>query len=75
MQWQTWIISSAQFINVISCFNATVDAVSLGNGSEDDNVIGKEALQFISDGLESKVISVLQDLLSSSHPDQMVRII
>lgn len=32
----------------------------------------QEALKLISDGLESKLISVLEDLLSSTPPEQMV---
>lgn len=56
-------------------YNATLDAVSLENGSKDGNNIGEEALGLISDGLESKIISVLQDLLASSHPEQMVCLI
>ncbi|KAF3434642.1 hypothetical protein FNV43_RR21727 [Rhamnella rubrinervis] len=46
-------------------------ALSLGNGSKDDNDIGEEAVKLITDGLETKMISVLQNLLSSSHPDRM----
>ncbi|XP_062082237.1 uncharacterized protein LOC133788686 isoform X2 [Humulus lupulus] len=46
-------------------------ALSLGNGSPKDADIWKEALNLISDGLEGKLLSVLQELLSSSHPDQM----
>ncbi|XP_015893450.3 uncharacterized protein LOC107427578 [Ziziphus jujuba] len=48
-----------------------IHALSLENGSKDGNNIGEEALGLISEGLESKIISVLQDLLASSHPDQM----
>ncbi|XP_062075416.1 uncharacterized protein LOC133779473 [Humulus lupulus] len=44
-------------------------ALSLGNGSQRDVDIRKEALNLISDGLEGKLLSVLQELLSSSHPD------
>ncbi|GMY05519.1 nucleoporin like [Fagus crenata] len=38
---------------------------------KDGQIIREEALKLISDGLERKSISVLEDLLSSSHPEQM----
>ncbi|PON83420.1 hypothetical protein TorRG33x02_208350 [Trema orientale] len=46
-------------------------ALSLGNGSRKDAGLWEVASKLISDGLEGKLISVLQELLSSSHPDQM----
>ncbi|KAK9287536.1 hypothetical protein L1049_015957 [Liquidambar formosana] len=46
-------------------------ALYVGAGSKEGNVIREEALKLISDGLESKLLSVLQDLLSSSHPEHM----
>ncbi|EXB39261.1 hypothetical protein L484_024956 [Morus notabilis] len=46
-------------------------ALSLGNGSKKDADIWEEASKLFSDGLEGKLISVIEDLLSSSHPDQM----
>uniref|UniRef100_A0A803NF80 Nucleoporin NUP188 homolog n=1 Tax=Cannabis sativa TaxID=3483 RepID=A0A803NF80_CANSA len=46
-------------------------ALSLGNGSRKDADIWKEALNLISDGLEEKLVAVLQELLSSIHPAQM----
>ncbi|GAV84710.1 DUF3414 domain-containing protein [Cephalotus follicularis] len=39
--------------------------------SKEGNGDREEAEKLISDGLESKLISVLQSLLSSSHPEQM----
>ena len=47
-------------------------AVYVGSGSEEGNAIRQEAQSLISDGLESKLLSVLHDLLSSSHPEHMV---
>ena len=52
-------------------FNALLDVVSLRNGSEEATYI-LEVTKLISNGLECKLINVLQDLLSSSHPDQIV---
>ena len=46
--------------------------VYFGSGSEEGNAIRQEAQSLISDGLESKLLSVFQDLLSSSHPEHMV---
>lgn len=57
---------------VISLFYCSLYAVSLGNGSKKDADIWEEASKLFSDGLEGKLISVFEDLLSSSHPDQMV---
>ena len=53
-----------------NCTN--VDAVYVGTDSKEGQIIREEALKLISDGLERKSISVLEDLLSSSHPEQMV---
>lgn len=38
---------------------------------KEGNAVGKEALKLISDGLEAKLISVLQALLSATHPVEM----
>ncbi|KAJ4826105.1 hypothetical protein Tsubulata_010953 [Turnera subulata] len=46
-------------------------AVYLGIGTEEEDFVRKGARKLISDGLESKLISVLHDLLSSTHPVQM----
>ncbi|KAL5561138.1 hypothetical protein UlMin_030885 [Ulmus minor] len=46
-------------------------ALSLRNGSKEAADILEEATKLISDGLDCKLINVLQHLLSSSHPDQM----
>ncbi|BFG42271.1 hypothetical protein CerSpe_285450 [Prunus speciosa] len=46
-------------------------ALSLGSVSGEGNAMKEEALKLISDGLERKLLSVLQDLLSSNHPEQM----
>lgn len=46
--------------------------MSLGSVSGEGIAIKEEALKLISDGLERKLISVMQDLLSSNHPEQMV---
>ncbi|KAB2602437.1 nucleoporin NUP188-like protein [Pyrus ussuriensis x Pyrus communis] len=46
-------------------------ALSLESVSGDGNAIKKEALKLITDGLEAKLINVLQLLFSSSHPEQM----
>ncbi|CBI37915.3 unnamed protein product, partial [Vitis vinifera] len=46
-------------------------ALYVGSGSEEGNAIRQEAQSLISDGLESKLLSVLHDLLSSSHPEHM----
>ena len=46
--------------------------MSLGIDSEEGNGIKEEALKLISDGLEKKLIYVLQDLLSSNPPEEMV---
>lgn len=48
------------------------DAVYVGTGSKEGQIIREEVLKLISDGLERKSISLLEDLLSSSHPEQMV---
>lgn len=46
-------------------------ALYVGTDSKEGQIIREEALKLISDGLERKSISVLEDLLSSSHPEQM----
>ncbi|XP_022146238.1 uncharacterized protein LOC111015501 isoform X2 [Momordica charantia] len=45
-------------------------ALYVGNGSKKGYICDK-ALRLVNDGLESKLISVLQSLMSSAHPDQM----
>ncbi|CAB4320841.1 unnamed protein product [Prunus armeniaca] len=45
--------------------------VSIGSVSGEGNAMEEEALKLISDGLERKLLSVLQDHLSSNHPEQM----
>ncbi|EEF34096.1 conserved hypothetical protein [Ricinus communis] len=46
-------------------------ALYFGISSKGENVIRDEAKKLISDGLERKLISILQDLLSSSPPEEM----
>ncbi|XWS67769.1 hypothetical protein CRYUN_Cryun04dG0033700 [Craigia yunnanensis] len=46
-------------------------ALYLGNSLKEGSLIREEALKLISDGLEGKLISVLQVLMSCSHPEQM----
>ncbi|KAM7257446.1 hypothetical protein ACFE04_013187 [Oxalis oulophora] len=46
-------------------------SVYVGTSSTEQNIISEEARKLIADGLESKLMSVLQDLFSSSHPEQM----
>ncbi|CAN1748753.1 Nucleoporin NUP188 [Linum perenne] len=46
-------------------------SLSIGIRSKGENLVRDEALKLISDGLEHKLVSVLQDLLSVSHPTQM----
>lgn len=43
----------------------------IGISSNDNYTIGEEALKLISDGLEGNLFSLLQSLLSSSHPKHM----
>lgn len=50
-------------------------AVHVGTGSKEGQIIREEVLKMFSNGLERKLISVLEDLLSSSHPEQMVRVV
>ncbi|KAI9181025.1 hypothetical protein LWI28_010510 [Acer negundo] len=45
--------------------------VYVGKSLEEKNVVMEETLKLISDGLESKLISVLHDLLSATHPKDM----
>jgi nuclear pore complex protein Nup188 len=47
-------------------------AVYVGTGSKEGQIMREEALKLISDGLERKLISLMEDLLSSSYPEQMV---
>ena len=44
----------------------------VGIRSAEENTVRDEALKLIADGLERKSITVLQGLLFSSHPEQMV---
>lgn len=53
-----------------NCTN--LGAVHVGTGSKEGQIIREEALKLFSNGLERKLISVLEDLLSSTHPEQMV---
>ncbi|XP_058002713.1 uncharacterized protein LOC110643732 isoform X2 [Hevea brasiliensis] len=46
-------------------------ALYVGISSKGENVVRDEVTKLISDGLEHKLISVLRDLLSSSHPKEM----
>ncbi|KAK6240816.1 hypothetical protein QQP08_007669 [Theobroma cacao] len=46
-------------------------ALFLGNILKEGSFIREEALKLISDGLEKKLISVLEALMSCSHPEQM----
>ncbi|CAN1259549.1 Nucleoporin NUP188, partial [Linum perenne] len=46
-------------------------SLSIGIRSKGENLVRDEALKLISDGLEHKLVAVLQDLLSVSHPTQM----
>lgn len=46
-------------------------ALYLGTSLKEGSAVMQEALKLISDGLESKLISVLEDLLSSTPPEQM----
>ncbi|KAG6709285.1 hypothetical protein I3842_06G125100 [Carya illinoinensis] len=48
-----------------------VHALHVGTGSKEGQIIREEALKLFSNGLERKLISVLEDLLSSTHPEQM----
>ncbi|CAA3010617.1 Hypothetical predicted protein [Olea europaea subsp. europaea] len=47
-----------------------IHALYLGRRSEGSGVL-EEAQRLISDGLESKLLSVFQDLLSANYPEQM----
>ncbi|XP_050107711.1 uncharacterized protein LOC126586808 isoform X3 [Malus sylvestris] len=46
-------------------------ALSFGSVSGEANAIKEEVLKLISDGMEAKLINVLQVLFSSDHPEQM----
>ncbi|OVA06310.1 hypothetical protein BVC80_8889g25 [Macleaya cordata] len=47
-------------------------ALYMGNdGSKESDAIRDEASKLISDGLEMKLLNVLQDLLSSKHPEHL----
>ncbi|KAK8501758.1 hypothetical protein V6N12_072895 [Hibiscus sabdariffa] len=46
-------------------------ALYLGNGLKEGSLVREEAQKLISDGLEGKLISVLEILMSCSHPEQM----
>ncbi|XVF00933.1 hypothetical protein REPUB_Repub04eG0044900 [Reevesia pubescens] len=46
-------------------------ALYLGNSLKEGSLIKEEALKLISDGLEGKLISVFQGLMSCSHPEEM----
>ncbi|KAJ8767098.1 hypothetical protein K2173_012689 [Erythroxylum novogranatense] len=47
-------------------------AIYIGmNSKEEENIVREELVKLISDGLECKLISVMQDLLSCSNPEEM----
>ncbi|XP_021609697.1 uncharacterized protein LOC110613074 isoform X3 [Manihot esculenta] len=46
-------------------------ALYVGISSKGENFVRDEAVKLISDGLEQRLVSSLQDLLSSSHPKEM----
>ncbi|KAL0422870.1 UNVERIFIED_CONTAM: hypothetical protein Slati_3309900 [Sesamum latifolium] len=46
-------------------------ALYFGSQSEEGSAVLEEAQRLISDGLECKLLSIFQDLLSSNYPDQM----
>ncbi|XP_058098868.1 uncharacterized protein LOC131243494 isoform X2 [Magnolia sinica] len=46
-------------------------ALYIGNESLEGNSTEEEVLQLVNDGLERNLLSVLQDLLSSKHPEHM----
>ncbi|XP_038706390.1 uncharacterized protein LOC120001936 isoform X2 [Tripterygium wilfordii] len=46
-------------------------ALFVGSNFKEDNVVKEEAQKLITDGLESQMICVLENLLSSTHPEQM----
>ncbi|XP_042495006.1 uncharacterized protein LOC122074223 [Macadamia integrifolia] len=48
-----------------------VHALYVGSGSKEGDAVREEALKLFSDGLERKLLSVLQDLLSSKYPEHM----
>ncbi|KAK4437676.1 hypothetical protein Salat_0101600 [Sesamum alatum] len=46
-------------------------ALYFGSQSEEGSAVLEEAQKLISDGLECKLLSIFQDLLSSNYPEQM----
>lgn len=48
------------------------NAVYVGTGEKEVRAIRDETEKLIVDGLENKLLSVLQDLLSSTYPENMV---
>lgn len=50
-------------------------AVNAGTSLKEGNAVKEAAQKLISDGLESKLISVLHVLLSATHPSDMVCLI
>ncbi|KAJ4965226.1 hypothetical protein NE237_017075 [Protea cynaroides] len=46
-------------------------ALYVGSGSKEGDAVWEEVLKLFSDGLERKLLSVLQDLLSSKYPEHM----
>lgn len=77
----SWMLSEAELPTMFEIrsilflywqFYVGCNTVSLGSVSGEGIAIKEEALKLISDGLEGKLISVMQDLLSSNHPEQMV---
>lgn len=53
-------------------YNISWVAVYVGNGSHENEAFQEEALQLVSGGLEKKLSSILEDLLSSKPPEHMV---
>lgn len=48
------------------------DAVYDGTGEKEVQAMRDQTEKLVSDGLENKLLSVLQDLLSSTYPENMV---
>ncbi|GLT30700.1 hypothetical protein SLA2020_054910 [Shorea laevis] len=57
---------------LLKCTRQTLlHALCAGAGLKDGNFVREEALKLIADGLEGKLVSVLEALLSATHPEQM----
>lgn len=61
-----------QIVFFLAANPTNVRAVYVDPSLKEGNAVGKEALKLISDGLEAKLFSVLQALLSATHPVEMV---